>query len=163
MSREPNLCPDIREEHHPEAPDGYELPPHPPLRASSTPFTAPASNAFPSASNSSTLSESARSTLDKFWISPDCSPPNGREISDSTGLLLSTPFSPMVFRPFLVLGSRFGFVLTVIKEVHHLEIVGYLSIREQLRFHDIELREQHDLFVPDSSSRARLSSCQGND
>src|SRR5256885_8744327 len=42
--------------------------------ASSTPFTTSASNAFPSSSNSSTLSESAPWTLDNPCKSPDCSP-----------------------------------------------------------------------------------------
>ncbi len=41
--------------------------------ASSTPITTSASNAFPSSSNSSTLSESAHSTLDNPCKSPDCS------------------------------------------------------------------------------------------
>src|SRR5712664_1004307 len=45
--------------------------------ASSTPFTTSASNAFPSSSNSSTLSESAPSTLDNPCKSPDCSPECG--------------------------------------------------------------------------------------
>jgi len=43
-------------------------------RESSTPDMTPASNAFPSCSNSSTLSESTLSTLDNPCRSPDCSP-----------------------------------------------------------------------------------------
>src|SRR6266481_3816549 len=50
--------------------------------ASSTPFTTSASNAFPSSSNSSTLSESAPWTLDNPCKSPDCSP--GRAPSPSS-------------------------------------------------------------------------------
>src|SRR5216683_7175207 len=42
--------------------------------ASSTPFSTSASNAFPSSSNSCTLSESAPWTLDNPCKSPDCSP-----------------------------------------------------------------------------------------
>src|SRR6266513_4991833 len=53
-----------------------------PASASSTPFTTSASNAFPSSSNSSTLSESAPWTLDNPCKSLDCSP--GRAPSPSS-------------------------------------------------------------------------------
>src|SRR5229473_5657270 len=80
--------------------------------ASSRPFTTSASNAFPSSSNSSTLPESARWTLDNPCKSPDCSPdrspsPSGANATASTLLLfprtcfLSAPavFPPVVFLP----------------------------------------------------------------
>src|SRR5437773_552979 len=60
--------------------------------ASSTPFTTSASNAFPSSSNSSTLSESAPWTLDNPCKSPDCSPDRA-------------PSPPVRMPPF----PRFGF------------------------------------------------------
>src|SRR5437667_2200104 len=62
--------------------------------ASSTPVTTSASNAFPSSSNSSTLSESAPWTLDNPCKSPDCRPDrvsgsSGRNASVSTLLRFS--------------------------------------------------------------------------
>src|SRR5208283_3510860 len=58
------------------------------LPASSTPEITLASNALPSSSNSSTLSESTLSTLDKPGRSPDCSPEFAIEFSggDDDGL-----------------------------------------------------------------------------
>src|SRR5437016_7721857 len=80
--------------------------------ASSTPFTTSASNAFPSSSNSSTLSESAPSTPDNPCKSPDCWPervpgPSGENATVSTLWLFSrtrflsafTVFPPIVFLP----------------------------------------------------------------
>src|SRR5487761_988712 len=80
--------------------------------ASSTPFTTSASNAFPSSSSSSTLSESAPWTLDNPCKSPDCSPdrapcPSSANATASTLWLfprtcsLSAPavFPPVVFLP----------------------------------------------------------------
>ena len=54
------------------------------------PATIPASNAFPSSSNSSTLSESALSMFDKPSRSPDCNPETSGERSrESSGMSLS--------------------------------------------------------------------------
>ena len=73
---------------------------------SSTPATIPASNEFPSSNNSSTLSESTLSTLDKPCRSPDCNPEgSGRRLDEpawrrSLRLFLLIPilvFSPGVF------------------------------------------------------------------
>src|SRR5229473_5316520 len=92
-------------------------------RASSTPFTASASNAFPSSSNSSTLSESAPWMLDNPCKSPDCSPdrapsPSSANATVSTlwlfprTCLLSAPavFPPVVFLPpiFVFTSAFFG-------------------------------------------------------
>src|SRR6266403_2084095 len=94
--------------------------------ASSTPFTTSASNAFPSSSNSSTLSESAPWTLDNPCKSPDCSPdrppsPSGANATASTLWLfprtcfLSAPavFPPVVFLPptFVFTSAFFGAAL----------------------------------------------------
>src|SRR6266446_3557525 len=91
--------------------------------ASSTPFTTSASNAFPSSSNSSTLSESAPWTLDNPCKSPDCSPdrapsPSSANATVSTLWLfprtcfLSSPavFPPVVFLPpaFVFTSAFFG-------------------------------------------------------
>src|SRR5712692_1633750 len=92
-------------------------------RASSTPFTASASNAFPSSSNSSTLSESALWTLDNPCKSPDCSPDRAPSPSSANATvptlwlfprtcLLSAPavFPPVVFLPpiFVFTSAFFG-------------------------------------------------------
>jgi hypothetical protein len=54
------------------------------------PQTTPASNAFPSSSNSSTLSESALSMFDKPSRSPDSNPEtSGERSSESRGMSLS--------------------------------------------------------------------------
>src|SRR6266849_2235191 len=91
--------------------------------ASSTPFTTSASNAFPSSSNSSTLSESAPWALDNPCKSPDCSPdrapsPSSANATVSTLWLfprtcfLSSPavFPPVVFLPpaFVFTSAFFG-------------------------------------------------------
>src|SRR6266404_7829919 len=57
--------------------------------ASSTPFTTSASNAFPSSSNSSTLSEFAPARLDNPCKSPDC-PPERAESPSRAYLTAST-------------------------------------------------------------------------
>ena len=66
--------PDTRREHRPVTPHGFKLPAHQYPRHLPRPSLPSASNAFPSSSNSSTLSESAPSTLDSPCKSPDCSP-----------------------------------------------------------------------------------------
>src|SRR5713226_565651 len=85
--------------------------------ASCTPFTASASNAFPSSSNSSTLSESAASRLDNPCKSPDCPlergpNPSGANATVSTvGLFPRTGFlaARAVFRTAVFLAPAFVF------------------------------------------------------
>src|SRR5580693_6894798 len=77
--------------------------------ALSTPATTPASNAFPSSSNSSTLSESAPSRFDKPCKSPDCPPdrapnPLGSNTTVSTPSLLPRD---LVFLSFFFFGAAF--------------------------------------------------------
>src|SRR5436853_3612854 len=62
--------------------------------ASSTPFTTSASNAFPSSSNSSPLSESAPSTLDNPCKSPDCSPDRAPSPSSANATVSTLCFFP---------------------------------------------------------------------
>jgi len=66
----------------------------------STPANTPASNAFPSSNNSSTLSESALSTFDRPSRSPDCNPETSREDSSE---LSSWPLFRLVLRTALAL------------------------------------------------------------
>src|SRR6266568_2254225 len=113
--------------------------------ASSTPFTTSASNAFPSSSNSSTLSESALWTLDNPCKSPDCSPDRALSPSSANAIastlwlfprtcFLSAPavFPPVVFLPpiFVFTSAFFGaafffvcfflvFFLVAIRAVYH--------------------------------------------
>src|ERR1039458_1451655 len=88
--------------------------------ASSTPFTTSLSNAFPSSSNSSTLSESAPATLDNPCKSPDCRPelasrPFGGNATVSTLWLFSgicflsalTVFAP-IWTAFVFTAAFFG-------------------------------------------------------
>src|SRR6266403_1831079 len=85
--------------------------------ASSTPFTTSASNAFPSTSNSSTLSESAPWTLDNPCKSPDCSPARTPGLSngnDTVSTLWVFPrtcslSTPLVFPPVVLLPPTFVF------------------------------------------------------
>src|SRR5436853_7734334 len=62
--------------------------------ASSTPFTTSASNAFPSSSNSSTLYESALSTLVNPCKSPDCSPDRASSPSRANATVPTPWFCP---------------------------------------------------------------------
>src|SRR5437879_8675570 len=89
--------------------------------ASSTPFTTSASNAFPSSSNSSTLSESAPWTLDNPCKSPDCSPARVPSPSDANAtvstlwLFPRTCFlsAPTVFPPVVFFPSTFVFTSAI--------------------------------------------------
>src|ERR1700752_4708534 len=65
--------------------------------ASSTPFTISASNAFPSSSNSATLSESASSILDNPCNSPDSSPAR-RSLPNSSGANATVSSPPLFSR-----------------------------------------------------------------
>src|SRR6201984_906569 len=92
--------------------------------ASSTPITTSASNAFPSSSNSSTLSESAHSTLDNPCKSPDSSLSVAPSSSNSSSATTSTLwlihctcllwtlvlFSPVVFCPSNLASAFWGVV-----------------------------------------------------
>src|SRR5260370_12332634 len=87
--------------------------------ASCTPFTASASNAFPSSSNSSTLSESAPSRLDNPCKSPDCplergpSPSGANATVSTVWLFPRTGFlaARAVFPTAFFLSPAFVFVL----------------------------------------------------
>ena len=71
--------------------------------ACSTPLTAPASKAFPSSNNSSTLSESARGRRDNPSRSPDCwprcdnTPPAARSLLRTDALAVRVLFFPAFF------------------------------------------------------------------
>src|SRR5229473_8083651 len=103
--------------------------------ASSTPFTTSASNAFPSSSNSSTLSESAPWTLDNPCKSPDCSPdrppsPSGANATASTlWLFPRTCFlsAPAVFPPVVFLPPTFVFSSPFFGAAFFLGVVIFLA------------------------------------
>ena len=85
--------------------------------ASSTPITTSASNAFPSSSNSLTLSESTLSTLDNPCRSPDCPLERDTDLSNGDGtvstlwLLLRTGFlnAATAFPPLVRVLTAFAF------------------------------------------------------
>src|SRR2546427_12487453 len=87
--------------------------------ASSTPFTTSASNAFPSSSNSSTLSQSAPWTLDSPCRSPDCRPKRasrcsaGRATVSTLWLFFVACFlsALTLFAPIVFLATAFVFTV----------------------------------------------------
>src|SRR5213079_1968722 len=111
--------PDIPREHHPPVPHACELSLSSAPPASSTPVTTSASNAFPSSSNSSTLSESAPWTLDSPCRSPDCRPKRasrssaGRATVSTLWLFFVACFlsALTLFAPIVFLATAFVFTV----------------------------------------------------